>query len=185
MSSGGWTIVQRRFVGDVSFNQSYTEYIQGFGGVRGDYWLGLEKMHVLSTLPGSTSSLRIDVQQYSGTRGYQLYHNVSVDNANSGYVLHVTQTAQDSKRNGPPYTDSLHYNNGRQFSAYDHDVLGWHCSTTRVGAGAGGGWWFWFRGCAYVNLNAVYGRQSGNGITIHAGLAGSFFTNPMMGFRRN
>ena len=45
---GGWTVIQRR--GDYGNPQDYflrnwTEYKSGFGDLREDFWLGLEKIH--------------------------------------------------------------------------------------------------------------------------------------------
>jgi hypothetical protein len=185
MTRGGWTVVQRQFDGDVEFQRNYRDYIKGFGNVSGDHWLGLDKIHALTC---ATSSLRIDFQLYNGTRGYQLYADVSVDTAASGYMLHVTGTSRDlSTLNGPyaptsSYTNGLYVNNGRQFSTIDHVVgsYGTYCTVTG-GKGGGGGWWF--NNCGYVNPNAKYGLQSTGGITMSYG--SPYHTNPMMSLRRN
>ncbi|OWF39987.1 Angiopoietin-related protein 4 [Mizuhopecten yessoensis] len=46
---GGWTVLQHRLNGSVSFNRSWTDYVTGFGDLRGDFWLGLEYIHVLTS----------------------------------------------------------------------------------------------------------------------------------------
>ncbi|VDI25806.1 Hypothetical predicted protein [Mytilus galloprovincialis] len=38
--NGGWTIIQKRYDGSVNFQRSWTEYENGFGNVKGEYWLG-------------------------------------------------------------------------------------------------------------------------------------------------
>ena len=38
---GPWTVVQRRFNGDLDFYKEYTDYQQGFGSISGEHWLGL------------------------------------------------------------------------------------------------------------------------------------------------
>ncbi|CAG2233576.1 unnamed protein product [Mytilus edulis] len=37
---GGWTIIQKRYDGSVNFQRSWKEYENGFGDVKGEYWLG-------------------------------------------------------------------------------------------------------------------------------------------------
>ncbi|XP_033762723.1 adhesion G protein-coupled receptor B3-like [Pecten maximus] len=46
---GGWTVLQHRLHGSVSFNQTWTDYVTGFGDLHGDFWLGLEYIHALTS----------------------------------------------------------------------------------------------------------------------------------------
>jgi hypothetical protein len=188
MTRGGWTVVQRQFNGDVDFQRNYSNYINGFGNVSGDHWLGLDMIHTLTTIPGNTSSLRIDFELYNGTGGYQLYANVSVDTSTSGYMLHVTGTPHDLSTlyvygaPTPGYTAGLYFNDGRQFSTMDNDADGRGCPYLTYIDGGGGGWWFGY--CTFVHPNARYGLQSYGGITM-SGDDGNYATNPMMSVRRN
>jgi hypothetical protein len=189
MSGGGWTAVQRRFNGSESFARNYSDYVSGFGSVAGDYWIGLENIHLLTTSPGNTSSIRISVQYYNGTRVYQHYGNVSVDNSTSGYMIHVTQTDQDvttlnlpnyGLADGPPY-GGLYNNNGFPFTTLDHDADGWpnyNCAS-RYG---GGGWWY--QACAYIFVNAIYGQHDWQGISMGSGFD-HYVTNPIVTVIRN
>ena len=39
-SSSGWTIFQRRLDGSVDFFRYWQDYVDGFGSLRGEYWIG-------------------------------------------------------------------------------------------------------------------------------------------------
>lgn len=58
-AGGGWTIIQRRKSGLVSFHRDWKQYKQGFGSIRGDFWLGNEHIHRLSRRP---SRLRVELE---------------------------------------------------------------------------------------------------------------------------
>lgn len=58
-AGGGWTIIQRRKSGLVSFHRDWKQYKQGFGSIRGDFWLGNEHIHRLSRRP---TRLRVELE---------------------------------------------------------------------------------------------------------------------------
>lgn len=58
-AGGGWTIIQRRKSGLVSFYQDWRQYKQGFGSIRGDFWLGNEHIHRLTRQP---TRLRVELE---------------------------------------------------------------------------------------------------------------------------
>jgi len=45
---GGWTVIQQRRDGAVSFLRQWVDYKHGFGNLAQDFWLGLEKIHMLT-----------------------------------------------------------------------------------------------------------------------------------------
>lgn len=56
---GGWTVIQRRKIGLISFSQSWKQYKEGFGSPQGDFWLGNEHIHRLSRRP---TTLRVELE---------------------------------------------------------------------------------------------------------------------------
>jgi hypothetical protein len=163
MDAGGWTLIQARVNEDVHFNRSYDDYINGFGANL-DQWIGLELIHLLTTRPNSTSSLRFDVMQsvyIDGTYaypGYLNYANVWVDDRASGYKIHVTSSDSDISDlyDSPLCLESMRYNDGQPFSTVDHDVDGSdiNCASEK---GGGGGWWYNSTDtCSAIFINGVF-----------------------------
>ncbi|XP_033149843.1 angiopoietin-related protein 4-like [Drosophila busckii] len=60
----GWTVIQRRFNGSVSFDRKWDEYKNGFGDLRGEYWLGLEKLHLMTKF--QPHELYIELENHEG-----------------------------------------------------------------------------------------------------------------------
>jgi hypothetical protein len=188
MENGGWTVVQRRFNGDVAFDLVYAEYVNGFGNLTGDHWLGLVKMHMLTSTPETTSSLRISVAFYNGTRVYQHYGNVSVGDSESAYQLRVTKTPEDmSTMHVPKWgmadNQALYDNNRDGFTTKDHpwDNSYGNCADYKDNPGGGGGGW-WYNDCSNVNINAIYGVQEYGGIRMGFGY---YVTDPIVTVIRN
>ncbi|NXX72866.1 ANGL4 protein, partial [Spizella passerina] len=63
-TEGGWTVIQRRLDGSVDFDQLWDAYKNGFGDLRGDFWLGLEKIHHL--VQEGKYNLLIELEDWEG-----------------------------------------------------------------------------------------------------------------------
>uniref|UniRef100_A0A8C9PDM0 Fibrinogen C-terminal domain-containing protein n=1 Tax=Spermophilus dauricus TaxID=99837 RepID=A0A8C9PDM0_SPEDA len=61
-NGGGWTIIQRRVDGSEDFQRSWKEYKEGFGNPAGEYWLGNEAIHQLTSR--ATYSLRVELEDW-------------------------------------------------------------------------------------------------------------------------
>uniref|UniRef100_A0A3Q1GEB6 Tenascin-like n=1 Tax=Acanthochromis polyacanthus TaxID=80966 RepID=A0A3Q1GEB6_9TELE len=137
---GGWTVFQRRKDGSVDFFRGWKEYTKGFGDVNGEFWLGLESLHNLTTM--AKMSLRVDLRDQDESVFAQ-YSTFEV--AKRNYKLTVggyTGTAGDS----------LTYHNNRIFSTKDRDPATF---ITRCAMSYRGGWWY--KNCHEANLNGLYG----------------------------
>ena len=149
MKNGGWTVFQSRMDGSVDFFRNWTDYVAGFGQLKGEHWLGLEKLVCLTTRRPRTE-LRVDLADYKGKYKYAKYSFFSVGNSGTNYSLNIagyTGTAGDS----------LDVHNGMQFSTKDrdNDQHFQSCAITRQGA-------WWYNSCDKSNLNGPYrSGQSG------------------------
>lgn len=72
-TGGGWTVIQRRVDGSVSFNRNWRDYRDGFGDLHSEFWLGNNHIHEL-TAQGEYS-LRIDLEDWNIQHKYALYQS--------------------------------------------------------------------------------------------------------------
>jgi len=61
MSVFGWIIIQQRLGYIFNWNLSWAEYKAGFGSIGADFWLGLERVHLLTNC--QPHRLRFEIQQ--------------------------------------------------------------------------------------------------------------------------
>lgn len=137
---GGWTIIQQRNNGSLSFSKTWGEYKAGFGTVGGqsEMWLGNDKIHNLTT---KNSELLIQLEAFDGSKGFSIYSDFHVAGESDKYRLSLGN-----------------------FSGNLPDKLGTHNNSNfTVGTCAdlqGVGWWF-SSSCGEVLLNSQYGQNTG------------------------
>ena len=86
-AGGGWTVFQKRLNGSVDFYLNWSDYKVGFGDLDGEFWLGLDKIHRLTS--DDNSMLRVDLEDFEGNTAYAEYNNLSVKNENDLYRLNL------------------------------------------------------------------------------------------------
>ena len=151
---GGWTVFQRRKDGSVNFYRNWTDYKNGFGDLAGEFWLGLDKIHLLTS---NNVTLRVDLRDSSST-AYAKYSTFIVGNESSKYILNVTGYSGTAG-------DSLAYHNSMKFTTLDRDNDNHgslQCADFRRGA-------WWYNACSYSNLNGLYlsGQNNIHGVEWH------------------
>ncbi|XP_002739593.1 fibrinogen-like protein A [Saccoglossus kowalevskii] len=149
VDGGGWAVIQRRFNGSVDFFQSWLLYKDGFGNISGEYWLGNEKIHALTSL--KSYKLRIDMTTWDDVDYTITYDHFSVGDEVSNYRIAIGAKVSGN------IIDSLGYHDGVPFSAMDVDNdnnIGVNCADY-----CRGGWWYTQSGllnCFQSNLNSEY-----------------------------
>ena len=133
---GGWTVFQRTQDGSVDFYRIWTDYEEGFGDLNGEFWLGLSKVHRLTS--NGTNSLRVDLGDFEGNTAYAQYSTFSIGDSTTKYTLNAggySGTAGNALEDGG-YNQQ---NNGMKFYTKDsnNNDCGGSCAIGFVGA-----WWF-------------------------------------------
>ncbi|XP_037821970.1 ficolin-2-like [Lucilia sericata] len=137
---GGWTVIQRRRDGSENFNRNWIEYVEGFGDLNREFFIGLETLYALTSL-GEPQELYIILEDFEGERKYARYGEFKVASNSTEYNLTVSDYSGDAG-------DSLSEHNGYKFSTYDRDNDN---STGNCAYKWKAGWWY--HSCYNSNLN--------------------------------
>ncbi|KAM7355174.1 fibrinogen C domain-containing protein 1-like isoform 1-T4 [Cochliomyia hominivorax] len=140
---GGWTVIQRRQDGSENFYRNWSEYAEGFGNVNGEFFIGLEKLHALTT-SGDIQELYIILEDFEGIRKYARYGEFEIDSESNEYMLTVGEYSGNAG-------DSLKGHNGMKFSTKDrdNDLSKKNCAEVWKAA-------WWYTVCYNSNLNGQY-----------------------------
>ncbi|XP_074666516.1 tenascin-X-like [Strix aluco] len=139
---GGWLVFQRRQDGGTDFWRGWDAYARGFGNVTGEFWLGNEALHALTT--GPPTELRVDLRTPRDA-AFARYRDFTVAGPEDHYRLHLGAYSGTAG-------DALSYHAGSPFSTRDRDPRGRPrpCAVAYTGA-------WWYHNCHYANLNGRYG----------------------------
>lgn len=144
-AGGGWTVFQRRLDGSVDFYRNWSDYKHGFGDVYGEFWLGLDKIHRLTS--DNNSMLRVDLEDFKENTTYAEYNIFGVMNEKDKYRLILGFYSGSAG-------DSLSFHRDRPWSTPDQDNDEWpggNCAEYWHGA-------WWYKWCFRSNLNGRYHR---------------------------
>ena len=95
-AGGGWTVFQKRLDGSVDFYLNWSDYKVGFGDLNGEFWLGLDKTHRLTS--DDNNMLRVDLEDFKGETRFAQYRRFVVMNENDKYELNLRYNSGDSFR---------------------------------------------------------------------------------------
>ncbi|NXD27639.1 ANGL4 protein, partial [Spelaeornis formosus] len=145
-AEGGWTVVQRRMDGSVDFDRLWDAYKNGFGDLRGDFWLGLEKIHHL--VQEGKYNLQIELEDWEGNS--QVVQFVfSLGGESTAYTLNLLGPLSGELENAIGEFRQLPFSTRDR----DHDLK----VDTNCAKHLSGGWWF--STCGHANLNGKYFRS--------------------------
>ncbi|XP_062135322.1 fibrinogen-like protein 1 isoform X1 [Drosophila sulfurigaster albostrigata] len=146
LAGPGWIVIQQRVGGNEDFNRDWATYRKGFGSYKNDFFLGLEKIHRITSL--QRFELYIHLVAVNGSTYNARYDEFKISDEHSGYKLSL------GKFDGTINGDAMRVSENMKFSTFDRD--------NDIGFGNcavywGSGWWY--RICYDCNLNAQYRRD--------------------------
>jgi len=140
-------LIQQNVDGSNFFNRSWEEFKVGFNDSRGNYWLGNELLHQLTS--NGRYKLRFDLQDRNGNLSwyYAEYSSFVVLSEAQNYKMVVAGYSGNAG-------DAFSFQNNMMFTTYDRDNDR-HQSNCAVLNGGG----FWYHlGCSHARVNTVRGR---------------------------
>ncbi|XP_078069209.1 fibrinogen gamma chain [Mustelus asterias] len=161
----GWTVLQRRLDGSVDFSRNWIPYKEGFGylspGDTTEFWLGNEKIHLITTQTDRPYLLQVDLVDWSGERRFAQYIAFKVaseeDKYRLSYGYYIGGNAGNSFDGfdfGDDPSDKMYTaHNYAQFSTADSDNDKYEHNCAQQDQT---GWWM--NRCHAANLNGRYHR---------------------------
>ncbi|XP_055500410.1 fibrinogen gamma chain [Leucoraja erinacea] len=159
----GWTVLQRRLDGSVSFAQNWIPYKEGFGYLSPDdsteFWLGNEKIHLITVQGRGPYILQITLNDWSREQRTARYMDFKVGSEADSYRLRYSYydggdagDAFDGFDFGDDSSSKFYTaHNGMQFSTPDVDNDKYEASCAYQDQS---GWWM--NKCHAGNLNGRY-----------------------------
>ncbi|XP_034472668.1 ryncolin-4-like [Drosophila innubila] len=143
LCENSWMIIQRRLNGNENFNKTWKSYVDGFGSLQGEFFLGLEKLHLITN--SQTYQLCIKVVDSSNIQYNAYYDYFEIGNSSAYYKLNSVGNLKGSSYNPMRISEQM------VFTTYDfNNNMPYNCPNTY-----GGGWWY-TQQCHGINLNGPY-----------------------------
>ncbi|XP_017835500.1 ryncolin-4-like [Drosophila busckii] len=138
-----WLVIQRRTNIETNFYRKWTAYQQGFGQMDGNFFIGLNRLNILTN---KRHELYIYLVDYEDKKLFARYSEFAIGNEANLYGLNVLGTYSGNAG------DSLSYHKNMKFSTYDKDndlAYATNCAVNFTGA-------WWYKNCHESNLNGLF-----------------------------
>ncbi|KAH8328664.1 hypothetical protein KR067_012858, partial [Drosophila pandora] len=159
-NGSGWMVIQRRMDGSMKFNRNWTEYRDGFGNLTGEFFLGLEKLHLITQ--SRQHELLIRLGKVDGSTAFEKYDNFRIGSEKDSYIL---QSVGNPTGGAGDSLTKRHLNMKFSTMDRDNDLVEGSCASF-----LGGGWWF--NNCGHSSLNGKFyrgGKMNDNSYGIYWG----------------
>ncbi|XP_034473510.1 microfibril-associated glycoprotein 4-like [Drosophila innubila] len=140
---GGWTVILSRMDGSVDFYRNWNTYKKGFGDLNGEFFLGLDKIHALTS--EYSQELLVVLEDFEGTETFEKYEKFAIGDEDEQYALHTLGKASGTAG------DSFSYHHTMKFSTFDRDNDRLTQNAAELYTGA-----WWYKDGHYSNLAGKY-----------------------------
>ncbi|XP_058450606.1 ficolin-1-like isoform X2 [Malaya genurostris] len=143
--SGGWVVIQRRFLGTLDFYRTWAEYKRGFGNLEEEFWLGNDNIYQLTK--DKPREIHFVMTDWDDRTAVAKYSSFQIGSEEQKYVL--KSVGLYSGTAGDSFSKHLSY----KFSTHDqdNDEHSQSCAVLYHGA-------WWYSSCHAANLNGKYVR---------------------------
>ncbi|XP_017671456.1 PREDICTED: angiopoietin-related protein 5 isoform X1 [Lepidothrix coronata] len=169
---GGWTVVQKRTDGIIPFQRTWSEYLDGFGDLTGEFWLGLRKIFDIVNQKATSFNLYVDLESENDKHAYASYDGFWIEDEACSFKIHLGHYSgnagdafrgyrKEDNQNSMPFSTFDVDNDGCRPVCTIKEQLVKSCSNFSDSTG------WWFSKCGLANLNGVHrytGRFLATGI---------------------
>uniref|UniRef100_A0A8D2JL27 Angiopoietin like 5 n=1 Tax=Varanus komodoensis TaxID=61221 RepID=A0A8D2JL27_VARKO len=158
---GGWTVIQKRTEGMVGFQRTWSDYLDGFGDLAGEFWLGLRKIFHITNQKTASFMLYVGVESEDDSYAYASYDSFWLEDEACSFKIHLGRYSGNAGDAFRGYRKEDNQNT-LPFSTFDADNDGCNpvcllqeqpvksCSNFSEQTG------WWFSQCGLANLNGIH-----------------------------
>ncbi|ESO08581.1 hypothetical protein HELRODRAFT_74707, partial [Helobdella robusta] len=142
-------VFQRRIDGSVDFYRTWDEYLNGFGNLNEEFWLGNRLVHELTTK--RSYKLKVEAVAFDGSTFHSFNSNFNLSSLDNKFAIWFSDCY------GSTYSCIAPTNISFSTWDNDNDLSGSNCALAYRGA-------WWYTACHGCNLNGIYypgGNHSG------------------------
>uniref|UniRef100_A0A8C3YAN6 Angiopoietin like 5 n=1 Tax=Catagonus wagneri TaxID=51154 RepID=A0A8C3YAN6_9CETA len=158
---GGWTVIQKRIDGVIDFQRLWCDYLDGFGDLLGEFWLGLKKIFYIVNQKNTSFMLYVALESEDDTFAYASYDNFWLEDETRFFKMHLGRYSgnagdafrgfrKEDNQNAMPFSTADVDNDGCRPACFISGQSVKSCSHLHNSTG------WWFNQCGLSNLNGIH-----------------------------
>ncbi|XP_036115981.1 angiopoietin-related protein 5 [Molossus molossus] len=158
---GGWTVIQKRIDGIIDFQRLWCDYLDGFGDLLGEFWLGLKKIFYIVNQKNTSFMLYVALESEDDTSAFASYDNFWLEDETRFFKMHLGQYSgnagdafrgfrNEDNQNAMPFSTADVNNDGCRPTCLVNGQSVKSCSHLNNNTG------WWFNQCGLANLNGIH-----------------------------
>ncbi|CAI9152754.1 unnamed protein product [Rangifer tarandus platyrhynchus] len=158
---GGWTVIQKRIDGIIDFQKLWCDYLDGFGDLLGEFWLGLKKTFYIVNQKNTSFMLHVALESEDDTLAYASYDDFWIEDETKFFKMHLGRYSgnagdafrgfrKEDNQNAMPFSTPDVDNDGCRPACFISDQSVKSCSHLSNNTG------WWFSQCGLANLNGIH-----------------------------